>query len=93
MSDDLEAKKGHVRRRKREGRTQGHHCHYPGCDKLVPPAQWGCYRHWMKLPKYLRDKIWLAYRTGQEDTKTPSREYVKVAKEVQLWISCEESGL
>lgn len=50
-------------------------------------------KHWMRLPKRLRDKIWATFRPGQETNWTPSREYVKVAKEVQLWISCEESGL
>jgi hypothetical protein len=34
----------------------------------------------------LRSKIWRAYRIGQEDSKTPSREYVLVAQEVQQWI-------
>jgi hypothetical protein len=35
----------------------------------------------------LRNKIWRAYRIGQEDSKTPSREYIAVAKEVQEWIA------
>ena len=90
MSDDLEAKKAYVRRAKQ---TRKHHCHWPGCDAQVAPAKWGCMKHWMRLPKRLRDKIWATFRPGQEKNWTPSREYVKVAKEVQLWISCEESGL
>jgi hypothetical protein len=85
-----EAKVAYV---KRAGQTRNHHCHWPGCDKQVPPAKWGCFYHWMKLPKYLRDKIWASFRPGQETNWTPSREYVAVAREVQLWISCEESGL
>ena len=48
---------------------------------------WGCRPHWYKLPKTLRDKVWSAYAPGQEITKTPSAEYVKVAREVQRWIS------
>lgn len=75
-----EAKKG----------TKGHHCHYPGCGKPCPPAMWGCTACWYKLPKFLRDRIWRAFKPGQEKTKTPSREYVKVAKEVQAWI--EKNG-
>lgn len=71
---------------KRQEQDREHHCHWPGCKKQVPPAMWGCYPHWMKLPKYLRDKIWAAYKPGQEKTLTPSREYVKVAREVQKWI-------
>ena len=40
----------------------------------------------MKLPKRLRDMIWAAYNPGQEVTKTPSRGYVRAAREVQEWI-------
>lgn len=75
-----------VRYVKGQKQTRFHHCHWPGCEKQVPPAMWGCYQHWMKLPKYLRDKVWAAYRSGQEVTLTPSREYLAVAREVQQWI-------
>jgi hypothetical protein len=71
---------------KSQGQTRNHHCHWPGCNKQVPPAMWGCYAHWMKLPKVLRDKIWAAFRPGQETNLTPSREYLAVAREVQEWI-------
>ena len=47
---------------------------------------WGCQRHWYILPKALRSKIWAACVPGQEITKTPSAEYVEVAREVQRWI-------
>ncbi len=66
--------------------TGGHHCHWPGCKTECKPAFWGCYKHWMKLPKRLRDKIFAVYRIGQEVSKTPSREYLEVAREVQAWI-------
>lgn len=71
---------------KKQGQNRNHHCHWPGCNKQVPPAMWGCYKHWMMLSKALRDRIWAAYRPGQETTMTPSREYVAVAREVQVWI-------
>lgn len=79
-------KRGYVRRRKNAD-PGGHHCHWPGCGKQVPAALWGCLKHWRMLPKYLRDKIWAAFRPGQEETKTPSREYVAAAREVQQWIA------
>lgn len=81
------AKADHVRAAIRNGRTSGHHCHGPGCIKQVPPATWGCRTHWYKLPLALRNKVWRAYRPGQEDTKAPSRAYVEVAREVQAWIA------
>ena len=80
-------KADYVRAKIAEGRADGHHCHWPGCDKKVPPAQWGCRQHWYKLPMRLRNKIWRAFRPGQEVSKIPSAEYQEVAREVQAWIA------
>lgn len=66
--------------------TRKHTCHWPGCEKQVPPAMWGCRTHWYKLPARLRSKIWNAYRPGQEQDGRPSRAYAEVAREVQDWI-------
>lgn len=66
--------------------TRSHTCHWPGCNKQVPPAMWGCREHWFKLPLRLRNRIWRAYKPGQEVTLTPSREYLDAAKEVDDWI-------
>lgn len=63
----------------------GHRCHWPTCDKGVPPHMWGCRRHWFKLPKRIRDRIWATYRPGQETDKQPSAEYIAVAQEAQQW--------
>lgn len=63
-----------------------HKCHWPGCEMVVKPAQWGCVRHWYRLPKPLRDSIWAAYTPGQEKSKRPSAVYVEVAARVQEWI-------
>lgn len=70
--------------------TRNHACHWPGCPEQVPPARWGCRRHWFMLPKVLRDKIWAAFRPGQEKDLSPSKAYVQVAREVQEWI--KQSG-
>lgn len=64
-----------------------HHCHWPGCKKIVPPSMWGCREHWYRLPKTLRDEIWRTYVPGQEITKRPSAAYLAAATSVQLWIS------
>lgn len=76
-----------VRYVKGQGQTRDHHCRWPGCLAQVPPAKWGCYRHWMMLPKYLRDKVWAAYRPGQKVNLTPPRAYLAVAQEVQDYIA------
>ncbi len=81
MSD---AKADYVRS---QGQTRDHHCHWPGCSKQVPPAMWGCKTHWFRLPAGLRARIWRTYKPGQEVTLTPSDEYMKVAREVQVWIT------
>lgn len=86
---DIGAKVAHV---KRAGQTRDHHCHWPGCTKQVPPAIWGCRPHWFTLPKPLRDRIWAAYRPGQEVSMTPSREYLQVADEVQRWALAYEAA-
>lgn len=70
---------------KSQKQTRNHTCHYPGCNKQVPPAMWGCAPHWFKLPLSLRNKVWAAYVPGQEKTMSPSDDYIKVAKEVEEW--------
>ena len=79
----MNAKADYVRS---QGQTRKHHCHWPGCDKQVPPAMWGCKAHWFKLPADLRAKVWATYRPGQEISKTPSAAYLHVARQVQDWI-------
>lgn len=66
--------------------TRTHSCHWPGCLLQVPPAMWGCKRHWFMLPKYIRDKIWREYLSSQEETLDPSKEYISAAIEAQEWI-------
>ena len=78
-----ETKADYVRR---QPQTRPHTCHWPGCAKQVPPAMWGCKPHWFALPLALRNKVWAAYRPGQEATMTPSDAYLAVADEVDRWI-------
>lgn len=72
---------------KRARQTRDHACHWPGCERQVPPAMWGCRSHWYKLPQRLRDEVWLTYRPGQETDGRPSAAYVEVARRVQQWIA------
>lgn len=51
----------------------------------------GCGQHWFALPGHLRDKVWVAYVPGQEITKTPSADYVAVAREIQAWIVADNA--
>lgn len=72
-----------------QGQSRNHTCHWPGCNRQVPPAMWGCGKHWFLLPKTLRNRVWAAYRPGQEKDGNPSAEYLKVAREIQEWIAKE----
>jgi hypothetical protein len=79
------SKYDHVRH---AAQTRGHGCHWPGCSQQVPPAMWGCRRHWFMLPKRLRNVLWREYRAGQEEGRSPvSGAYLDVANEVQRWIA------
>ena len=80
----MSEKQAYVRR---QGQSRNHECHWPGCEKQVPPAMWGCKPHWFKLPKTLRDKVWDSYVPGQEQRMDPSDAYLDVAHEVQAWIA------
>ena len=53
---------------------------------------WGCKPHWFALPKPLRDRIWTAYKPGQEITKTPSPAYLAAARDVETWIREQQAG-
>ena len=63
-----------------------HTCHWPRCDKQVPPALWGCYPHWRRLPLVIRIAIWNSYKLGQEIKLNPSKAYIEAAKRAQKWI-------
>ncbi|MCA3246079.1 MAG: hypothetical protein ING19_21160 [Azospirillum sp.] len=78
------AKADYVRR---QPQTRKHECHWPGCAEQVPPAMWGCRKHWFALPKELRDRVWRCYRPGQEIDMKPSAAYLEVARDVQAWIA------
>lgn len=64
----------------------GHTCHWPGCKVEVPPSMWGCSQHWYKLPRPIRNRIWAAYRPGQEISKDPSESYLRAAAVAEQWI-------
>ena len=64
-----------------------HKCHWPECQKEVPPKMFMCLPHWRRVPKVLQTKIWSAYRPGQEVDKRPSAEYLAVVTLVFRWIA------
>lgn len=69
-----------------------HKCHWPSCDKEVPPKHWGCIDHWFMLPQGIRNEIWCEYRPGQEVDKQPSHGYLCAADKAQFWARGFEAG-
>jgi hypothetical protein len=83
MGDDISAKVAHVRAAKQ---TRDHHCHWPGCERKVPPAMWGCAPHWRRVPARLKLGIWRTYKVGQEQGDAAvSAEYLEAARAVHEW--------
>lgn len=70
-----------------------HTCHALGCQVSVPPEMLMCRRHWFMVPKAIRDRVWSSYRRGQCDDKSPSREWLKAAKEAIRYVAIKERRL
>lgn len=86
----IKQKADHVRQEIAKGEAGEHGCHWPGgCDVKVPPAQYACQKHWFMIPRALRNRIWAAYSIGQENSKTPSREYLAVVRDIDAWYKSE----
>lgn len=77
---------------KAQTQSRNHTCHWPGCERQVKPAFWGCAPHWYKLPRQLRDLIWQNYEPGQEINMNPSEGYLSASQVVQKWIRDYEAG-
>lgn len=56
-----------------------HHCHAMNCGLAVPPRMHMCRRHWSMVPKPFQDALWVNYRRGQENSKTPTAAYLRAA--------------
>jgi hypothetical protein len=79
-----------VRHVLRARQTRKHGCHWPGCRAQVPPAMWGCKRHWRELPKSYRDRVWALYAPGQEERMDPSDAYMDLMYEIDDWIQARD---
>lgn len=67
-----------------------HTCHATGCPRQVPPSMFMCRPHWFSLPRFLRNRLWAAYRPGQEEDKQPSREYCLAAIACVEYVAAQE---
>lgn len=62
-----------------------HHCHAIACNVEVPPAMLMCKPHWLKVPQYLRKRVWDEYNNGI------TRAYCEVAKQA-VRVVAEKEG-
>ena len=67
-----------------------HTCHAIGCEIPVPPRLLCCKQHWYAVPPALRKAVWAAYQSGQEQTKRPSRAYLRAAAQAIIAVAERE---
>lgn len=58
-----------------------HRCHAIACKQCVPPRMFMCLKHWRMVPRDLQKEVWRNYTPGQEITKSPTAEYLLIAKQ------------
>jgi hypothetical protein len=46
-----------------------------------------CHRHWSLIPKARQRELWRVYREGQEISKSPTREYLDVARSLRVLVA------
>lgn len=66
--------------------TARHNCYWPHCTTIVPPSQWGCTKHFLLLPKHLREAIKRTYVADDVARHKPSPDYLKASRAVQDWV-------
>lgn len=59
--------------------TRAHGCHAVNCGTPVPPRMHMCRRHWAMVPRVVQRRLWATYRPRQEQTMTPSPDYLRAA--------------
>lgn len=57
-----------------------HTCHIPDCTVPISLTMLMCPKHWHQVPKPLQQAVWAHYRSGQEEDKNPSADYLKAAR-------------
>lgn len=56
-----------------------HTCHALACQAPCPAVWLMCLAHWRLVAPALQAHVWATYRPGQEQTKDPSRAYLRAA--------------
>jgi hypothetical protein len=73
--------------------TAEHTCHAKGCQVRTKPKMLMCLRHWRMVPRAIQAEVWDAYVPGQEISKTPTREYLAVARKAIDHVAQMEANI
>lgn len=71
----------------------GHLCHANRCKSICAPSKLMCLRHWKMVPRHLQNAVYDTFKSGQERTKSPSREWVKAARNAINYVYEKEYGV
>jgi hypothetical protein len=69
-----------------------HTCYVIGCSTVVDSSLLMCRNHWSMVPDYLQDLIYQTYQPGQEKNKTPSKVWLKYAKQAIAHVKSAEKN-
>lgn len=65
-------------------------CHATACKQPIATDRFMCVKHWYMLPRYMRLKLWDAFKPGEVDDLDPNRKYCEVARECIVNIARQE---
>lgn len=54
-------------------------CPVAGCNERIDPTRLMCRRHWYRVPRPLRDRVWATWRSGQGIVSNEHQEVVLAA--------------
>jgi hypothetical protein len=54
-------------------------CAVSGCSEQVDPSRLMCRGHWYRLPRQLRDLVWMTWRSGEGALSSEHLEAVRLA--------------
>lgn len=67
-----------------------HLCLWPGCTAIVRGRLYACSEHWRRIPPFLANRLWDAYREGQERTLDISPAWIAAHNSIRAWIKTQE---
>jgi len=57
----------------------GSRCPVTGCEEQIDPSRLMCRKHWYRVPRQLRDRVWATWRSGEGILSAEHQEAVLAA--------------